>query len=181
MGRHFRIESLTEELMRTRMHEVLALEELFYREFGMSYAHEVWTEKHFLYSLPGKWELSKAAFDEGDQLIGYVITSHDGREEARAHRGGVLSHWRSLGVWRVLLDAMWADAKRLGLKEIYLTVRVDNRQARLAYVFQGYRALSGTELEEFRERRGRYNYRIAGNRLISPEGYAYYTMHKEVK
>src|SRR4051812_22215762 len=113
MGRQFRRETLTEELLRTRLREVLALEEEFYREFGMSYAHEVWTEKHFLHSLPGKWELSKAAFDEDDKLIGYVIASYDGGQEARAHRGGVLANWRPAGVWRVLLDAVGANAKRL--------------------------------------------------------------------
>ena len=44
MDRRHRGETLTQELMRERVHDILALEELFYRQFGMSYSHEVWTE-----------------------------------------------------------------------------------------------------------------------------------------
>jgi ribosomal protein S18 acetylase RimI-like enzyme len=181
VNRSYRIETLTEELMQQRVQDILVLEALFYRQFGLDYSHEVWTEKHFLYSLPGKWELSKVAIDEAANLVGFAIASHDGKEELRGHRGGVHPDWRPFGVWRALLDAIWTHGQRLGLKDVYFTVRVDNRQARLAYVFQGYRGLSNTELEEFRKRRGRYNDRIEGNRLISPEGYAYYAMHKKIE
>jgi GNAT superfamily N-acetyltransferase len=180
MERRYRIETFTEELMRARVREALALEELFYHEFGMSYAHEVWTEKHFLHSLPGKWELSKVAFAEADNLVGFAIASHDGKEELRGHRGGVHPDWRPLGVWRALIDAVYAEGRGLGLRDVYFTVSVKNRQARLAYVFQGYRVLSAAGLEEFRQRRGRCNHQIEGNRLISPEGFAYYAMHKAI-
>jgi len=183
MGRHYRVETFTEELMRARLHDVLALEELFYRQLGMSYAHEVWTEKHFLYPLPGKWELSKAAFAENNKLIGFMIYSYQEQEqeELRGHRGGVHPEWRNAGIMRAIIAAVCTNAKPLGFKYISGTTNAANLVSLPAWAALGYRILSGPELEAFRVRRGRNLDRIEGNRLVSPEGYTYHALRRDIE
>ena len=181
MDRYYRVETLTEELMRERMRDVLALEELFYRQFGINYSHEVWTEKHFLHPLPGRWELSKAAFDGNVQLVGFWIASYQDKEDLRGHRGGVHPDWRGAGIWRAFFEAIYADGKRLGFKYMSHTVNAANPAAVLAWLALGFRILSGAELQAFKVRRGRLHDRIEADRLISPEGYAYYALHQDIK
>src|SRR5262245_48020010 len=102
MGRYYRIETLTEELMRARLQEIFALEAIFYRHLGIVYADEVWTEKHFLSRRPGKWELSKAVFDADDKLIGFWVASSPDQEDIHTHRIGIHPDWRGIGILRAL-------------------------------------------------------------------------------
>ncbi len=181
MNRRFRVENLTEEIMRARLADILSLEKLFYRQFGVSYSHEVWSEKNFLYPLPGKWQLSKAAFDDADQLIAFWIASQDGAEDLRGHRGGTHPDWRGAGIWRAFFDAIYADGRRLGLKYMSHTVNAANPTAVRAWLALGFRILCGPELAEFQRRRGREHERIEGDRLITPEGYAYHALFQEIR
>jgi GNAT superfamily N-acetyltransferase len=181
MERRYRIETFTEELMHARVREVLALEEVFYRQFGLSYSHEIWTERHFLYPLPGKWELSNVAFDKDDRLVGFWISSYQNNEELRGHRAGVHPEWRGAGVLRALFEAVHTDAKRLGFKYISGTTNAANPASLPAWLALGFQVLSGAELAAFKARRGRDRDRIEGDHLVSPEGYAYYALQRDIK
>ncbi len=166
--------------MRARIADMLALEKIFYRDFGLNYSHEVWTEQNFLYPLPGKWELSKIAFDDDDRVIAFWIASHDGAADLRGHRGGTHPDWRRSGVWRDCFERIRADGRRLGLKTMSHTVNADNPNAVRAWTALGFRILSGDELAAFKARRHREGDRIVGEKLISPEGYAYHALYQEI-
>lgn len=181
MKRHYQIETLTEELMRARVQDILALEELFYRQFGLNYANEVWTEKHFLYPLLGKWELSKVAFDEEDRLIGFWISSYLNKEELRGHRAGTHPEWRGTKILRALFEDVYANAKRLGFSYISGTTNAANPASLPAWLALGFRIVSGSELETFRVRRGREHDHIEENFLVSPEGYRYYALCRDIE
>src|SRR5215510_8858576 len=181
MDRRYRIETLTEELMRERVQDILALEEVFYRQFGMSYSHEVWTEKHFLHPLPGKWELSKIAFDQDDKVIGFWVSSYQDKEELRGHRAGVHPDWRGAGILRALFAANYADGKRLGFVYVSGTTSVANPASLPAWLALGFRILSGAEVEASKVRRGRTHDRIEGDQIVSPEGYRNYALRREIE
>lgn len=181
MGHRHRIETLTEELMRERVHEILALEAIFYRHLAMVYADEVWTEKHFLSPRPGKWELSKAVFAADDKLLGFWIASVQDEEDLHTHRLGIHPDWRGVGILRALFAAVYTDGKRLGLKYISAITNVANLNSWSSSLTLGYRILSGAELEAFKVRRGRDRDRIEGNQLVSPEGHRYYAVRRDIE
>ena len=180
MSGAYRVANLNETVMRARVADILALEAIFYRDFGLNYSHEVWNEGNFLYPLPGKWELSKIAFDEQEQVIGFWIASHDGAEDLRGHRGGTHPDWRRSGVWRDFFERIRADGRRLGLKTMSHTVNAANPNAVRAWTALGFRILSGGELAAFKVRRRRDADRIAGDTLVSPEGHAYYALVQDI-
>jgi GNAT superfamily N-acetyltransferase len=181
MSNQLRIGPLTFETMLKRMDELLALDGLFYAQFGEIYSPEIWTEKHFLHPLPQKWLLSKIVFDHNDHLIGFWIASSDGKEELRDHRGGIHPVWRGAGIWRLLFERVYDDGKRLGLKCMSHTVIANNHNSVRASQEFGFRMLSGEELECFRVRRLREQDRIEDNRLISPDGHAYYAFQRAIE
>ena len=182
MDRHYRIETFNEELMQARVHEVLALEAVFYRHLGRVYADEVWEEKHFLSPRLGKWELSKAVFSVADdKLIGFWIASCQDKKDLHTHRVGIHPDWRGIGILRTLFEAIYTDGKRLGLKYISAITDVANLNSWSASRALGYRILSGAELEAFKVNRGRDHDRIEGNQLVSPEGYRYYALQRDIE
>ncbi len=176
----YRVANLSESIMRARVGDILGLEAIFYRDFGMNYSHEVWSEENFLYPLPGKWELSKIAFDAADRVIAFWIASHDGARDLRGHRGGTHPDWRRSGVWRDFFERIRADGRRLGLKTMSHTVNAANPNAVPAWTRLGFRILSGDELCAFKVRRHRDADRIVGDTLVTPEGYAYYALYQEI-
>jgi GNAT superfamily N-acetyltransferase len=177
----YRIETLSEETVQTRLDEILEFERMLYSQLGTRYSHVVWGRNEFLLLLPGKWELSKVAVDDHGALIGLWIASHDGVEDLRGHRGGVRREWRHTGIWRALFEQIYADGKNLGLKYMSHTVNADNPGAVAAWQALGFRILEGEELEAFRLRRGRDDDRIEDSRLVSPDGHAYCALKLEIR
>ena len=177
----YRVVDLDAVLMQSRLADILALEALFYRDFGLNYSHELWNAEHFLLPRPGKWKLSKAAIAGDDRLIGFWIASHDGVEELRGHRGGTHPDWRGAGIWRVFYERIYADGQQLGLKTMSHTVSAFNPNAVRAWQALGFRILSGPALEQFRTQRGRDEERIEGDRLVTPQGFAYHALFQEIQ
>jgi len=60
------------------------------------------------------------------------------------------------------------------------TVNADNPNAVRTWTALGFRVLSGEELSAFKARRHRDTDRIESDKLVSPDGHAYYALYQEI-
>jgi GNAT superfamily N-acetyltransferase len=88
---------------------------------------EYWTREHLLQDRPAKWEISVIAF-EGDEPIGYGLSSMTGPDSAHIHRIIIGPAGRSRGVGREIMLRMVENAGAHGAKTMVSKIHVDNKR-----------------------------------------------------
>lgn len=76
----------------------------------------------------------------GTELVGYMLFQHIG-EEMELHTLGVRPERRRQGIARRLIEHMIAEARRLGVRRIFLQVRPSNEAARALYGVFGFKVI----------------------------------------
>ncbi|MGH8824183.1 MAG: ribosomal protein S18-alanine N-acetyltransferase [Jiangellaceae bacterium] len=101
-----------------------------------------WTAELFRSELAGvphtRWYI---VAEDGGDLVGYAGLLHSG-DTADVQTLAVLPDRQRQGIGTVLLDALMAEARRRGARELLLDVRVDNAAARAFYARHGFEQLS---------------------------------------
>ncbi len=98
---------------------------------------EYWTIEHFLRDLPGKWDLSIAAWSDA-KPVAYAIVSRKAPGLAHIHHFMVSGVFRGQGLGTRMAQEIEARALRGGCDRIGLKVAVDNAGARRFYERLGY-------------------------------------------
>lgn len=76
----------------------------------------------------------------GKELVGYMLLQHIG-EEMELHTLGVRPELLRQGIARGLMEHMISEARRLGIRRIFLQVRPSNAPARSLYDAFGFKAV----------------------------------------
>jgi ribosomal protein S18 acetylase RimI-like enzyme len=135
--REWRIERATQAVVRRHAGALVALDDKLRAEFGGMYSDEPWTAKAFMAQRPGKWVLSRLAF-EGDRPCGFWIASHTGGQ-AHTHRVGIGASSRGQGLLHALAEEVHRAAREAGARRMTLYVKPENQIASRAYRRIGYR------------------------------------------
>ena len=153
-----RIVRLSRELCRERVAALVALDAALRREMGERYSTEDWGEENFVRELPGKWELSHLAEEEG-ATRGFWIASDRGAW-VHIHRVGVAATHRGRGLGSLLFAACRERAEGLGRPHFTVCLAAGNEAAHAFYerlgfhpaspqTLQGFLAGTGTEARDF--------------------------------
>ena len=100
-----------------------------------------WHDDAYLLDLPGKWELSRLAENDG-RIVGYALCSVKG-DTVWLHRIAVGSDSRGGGVGAGLLREVEYSARQLGYAKVGLKTPTNNARARRFYEANGYVVASG--------------------------------------
>lgn len=95
-----------------------------------------WTRGNFVDSLAAGY-LAEVLEDESGQLLGYFIAMV-GVDEMHLLNITVTPAWQGQGLGRLMLHALAAHARELGLASLWLEVRQSNQRARALYAQLGY-------------------------------------------
>lgn len=100
---------------------------------------EAWSEAMLAAELASPWSCYLGMWDEG-VLVAYGGIKGD--QEGDLMTLGVLSRFRGRGMGRRLLRALFAEARRRGMTEMFLEVRASNASARSLYTDEGFETLA---------------------------------------
>jgi ribosomal-protein-alanine N-acetyltransferase len=99
-----------------------------------------WTENDFLrlgFSPGGLILVAEADQDPSCAVVGLVAARQIGTE-AEILILAVADHHQRQGAGRLLLDAIWKELEKIGVKHMYLEVRASNRAAINLYTSAGF-------------------------------------------
>ena len=134
---------------------LVGLEERLWAFLGKSYSHERWEESHFSLELPGKWELSCAAVERGQGLVGFWVCSMPRPGWAHVHRVGVDPRWWGKGIGKEMFAWSSARARAKGARAMSVSVAEANVRARDFYTRLGFSLVDGPELQQWARAHGR--------------------------
>ena len=148
--------TLTKNILLSHLSKIVELDALVIEELGDIYSEERWSEKHFLFDLPGKWDYSRLALDEKKELCGFWIASANPHPlvEVYTHRVAVKKESRGNGIARRMFWDVSDNARQNGFKRMTLSVSVLNVHAIAFYEALGFKKLFGEELMEFVRHKG---------------------------
>ena len=72
LGANMNLKVLTKDLLEIYLEQILSIETQIAESLEKKYDNRQWSDKEFLFDLPGKWEFSLIALD-ANQVLGFLI------------------------------------------------------------------------------------------------------------
>jgi ribosomal-protein-alanine N-acetyltransferase len=107
---------------------------------------DTWTEENFLRDLDRKWEFSLIAL-ENNHVIGFLICSVK-ENNIHINRIAVSQDYQHKRIGRILMEELFTDCNKSGLKRITLKVNYSNTEAIRFYEKLGFKK-AGIESSRF--------------------------------
>ena len=164
----FEIRTLSEELARSKMEDLLATEREAALE-GAAYSDETWGMREFLHPISRKWDVSVCALG-AHGLLGFFIASAADPSVCHHHRAAVRSTARGHGVFRAMADGLMSRARSIGIRRFSAFAAAGHPATERLYLALGFSPLRDEELTRFLEHTGR-PMTVDGDVAVSSAGY----------
>ena len=150
------------EVIRSRMEEVLALEEGVYQAFGKQYDTSAWSAKEFIHVLPKKEELSLAVEIDG-LLKGFSIAYQFEPGSCHISRVAIDPQLTGKGLGHEMLTEQLVNMRDLQADFCTIDLTLANQGAKRFYERLGFTRIEGEQLKAYVLRKNRSEQEYLGN------------------
>ncbi|MGN6271627.1 MAG: ribosomal protein S18-alanine N-acetyltransferase [Protaetiibacter sp.] len=108
-----------------------------------TFPSDAWSREMLAAELAGRHGYYLVAVDDADAVLGYAgLLAPRGSGQADVQTIAVAESARRQGIGAALLDALLAEARARGAREVFLEVRADNPAAEALYASRGFERIA---------------------------------------